>query len=347
METIYINGKYLSQTTTGVQRYAKEVVWQFEIDNFFREYEFVVVCPENASIPEGFNHIKYVKIKRKGYFFEQISLPRFLKKNKAKYLLNLCNLAPLRFAGATVVHDLNIVDNKKYYGFLYRNIVKFITKRNIKKYRPVFTVSEFSKKRITEYFKIDSNRVVVTKCGIFQRMDIEDYSDKFAFVKEPFYLTVGSFNKTKNLNYVLETAKRNKDKTFVITGGKGKVYQEVNLDEQENVIFTGYLTDKELFYLYNTCYAFILPSFYEGFGIPPLEAILYGCKRIILSNIEVFKEIYGDIVEYCDPYDVKTIQPILENPKQITEEEAQKVLNKYSWNKTARIIFDGIREVKK
>ena len=292
METIFINGKYLSQRVTGVQRYAREVVKQFESAECYKNCHFVVVCPRDAVIPEGYKHVKYVKINKTGYFFEQLSLPKYLKKHKAKILLNMCNLAPIKFPGATVVHDLNIIDNKNFYSFTYRTIVKFINRRNIKKYKPLYTVSNFSKERIRDCYKLKNDSIITTYAGVSLRDKIIDFSSKFAFVNEDFYLTVGSFNKTKNLKYIIEAAQNNPTKTFVITGGTGKVYADENLEAGDNVIFTGYITDEELDFLYSKCQAFIFPSFYEGFGAPPLEAIACGCRRIILSNIPVFKDIW-------------------------------------------------------
>lgn len=342
METIYINGKYLSQRVTGVQRYAREVVKQFEYDEYYKNYNFVVVCPEDADIPEGYTHIKYVKINKKGYFFEQLSLPKYLKKNKAKILLNMCNLAPIKFPGSTVVHDLNIIDNKNFYSFAYRTIVKFINKRNVKKYKPIYTVSNFSKERIKDYYKLKNDSIITTYAGVSLRDKIADFSSKFSFIQDDFYLTVGSFNKTKNLKYIIEAAKNNPTKKFVITGGMGKVYAAENLEAGDNVIFTGYITDEELDFLYSKCQAFIFPSFYEGFGAPPLEAIACGCRRIILSDINVFREIYDDYVSYCNPYDVNTINDLLDKSKVISEEDAKELLKKYSWFNVARILFDGL-----
>ncbi len=344
MNIIYINGKYLSQRITGVQRYAREIVNVFDCDDDYRDYTFKVICPENALIPEQSNRVEYIKIKGKGYYFEQFTLPKYLKHNKAKILLNLCNLAPMKFPGACVIHDLNLIDNKSFYSFQYRFIVGFIMRRNIKKYQPIYTVSNFSKSRIIDYYKIDSKKVITTYSGIKNPCDIQDLSAHFSFSSKPFYLTVGSFNKTKNMNYVLETAKRRPQDLFVITGSSDHIYKKSSMEKPENVIFTGYITDEELRFLYSKCKAFIFPSFYEGFGAPPLEAINYGCKRIILSDIEVFKEIYGETANYCNPYDVDTILSILDHLKELSKEERDTLLKKYQWKMVADRIFNGIKE---
>lgn len=341
METIYINGKYLSQPITGVQRYAREVVRQFDENDEYKDYTFKVICPENAIIPQASNRIEYIKIKRKGYPFEQISLPKYLKKNKAKILLNLCNVAPMKFPGMVVIHDMNVVDNKSFYSFSYRNIVKLITKRNIKKYQKIFTVSNFSKSRIEDYYHI--NNVITTHCGVNGRSIIKA-CDKFDFADKKFYLTVASMNKTKNIGYIIKVAKNNPNKLFVIAGGMAKIYQSADYEHLNNVIFTGYLTDDELFYLYSRCEALIFPSLYEGFGIPPLEAASCGVKRIIVSDIPVFHELFEDYVSFCNPYDPKTIDSLLDESKTLSDEECMELVNKYSWNKVAEKIFAEVKE---
>lgn len=341
--TIYINGKYLSQKITGVQRFARQIVDEFEKNDYYKYNKFVVVCPKDAVIPEGYKRVKYVKLPFKGYVFEQYELPSYVIDNGAKVLLNLCNLAPVLYPGSTVIHDMNLIDNKDFYSFSYRTIVKTINHLNIKKYNPIFTVSDFSNNRLKDYYKLDDSKVKTIYSGV-EGIKVVDYTfDKFEFANKEFFLTVGSFNKTKNFNFVIEAAKNNPSKTFVVTGGVAKAFQDVDVERPENVIFTGYIDDNELNYLYSKCSAFIFPSFYEGFGVPPLEAVSYGCRRIILSDIKVFREIYKDYASYVDPYDPKTIDQLLDNSKVLTEEEAKQLIESYSWERTTRLLYDEIK----
>ena len=108
-----------------------------------------------------------------------------------------------------------------------------------------------------------------------------------------FYFSLGSKSPHKNYKFIIECAKNNPDDIFVVSGNmNNSVFNNVKEEEEiKNVIYTGYLNDEQLVTLYKECKAFIFPSLYEGFGIPPLEALTVGCKKIILSNIPVFKEI--------------------------------------------------------
>lgn len=126
-------------------------------------------------------------------------------------------------------------------------------------------------------------------------------------------------------------------------GGNNRIFNDKGNKTKilSNIIYTGYLKDEELASLYNHCKAFIFPSLYEGFGIPPLEALQMGCRKLILSDIEVLKEVYGDIgifintrkPQNLDKYDQVTI----------SDEECERIINKYTWDKVAKKIIENIK----
>ncbi len=105
-------------------------------------------------------------------------------------------------------------------------------------------------------------------------------------------------------------------------------------------IFTGYVDDGQLAYLYRHCEGFILPSLYEGFGIPPLEALACGCRTLLLSDIPVFREVYGNVANFCDPYDSASVS--LSDLKSAGEAETVALLRKFSWKNTADLIFRNL-----
>ena len=104
----------------------------------------------------------------------------------------------------------------------------------------------------------------------------------------------------------------------------------------DNLIYTGYLKDDELASLYSNCKAFIFPSLYEGFGIPPLEAVIMGCKHLILSNIDVLREVYGDNAVYADTLKEFRL------PEKMVEVKTDELIKKYSWDIAARLILEKI-----
>lgn len=352
-DILYINGRFLTQNITGVQRFAIEIVNRL-ID---LNVKFVLLCPHNILDKSLFEDYVTVVGKKSGYFWEQIELPKYLRKNKINNILNLCNLGPILRPGCCVIHDLSSIDCKKAYAFKYRFMFRLITDFNIKRYKMIYTVSNFSKSRLQKKYKIQDKRISVLSLGSEHFEKIKESSEAFPFLNKKFIFCLGSVNENKNMLYVLKCAKNHPELLFVVSGGKNKTFKNFDMseyDKLDNVVFTGYVSDSELKLLYIKCFAFIFPSKYEGFGLPPLEAISAGCKRIILSNIEVFREIYSDGVNYINPYETSSFDLVINNLKEITSEYKDKLLKKYSWNnnyykegKLFSITYDLKKEVGK
>lgn len=338
MKSIIVNGKFLAQRITGVQRACLEILKRLAQRE---DLDILVPMPPNAEIPKGdFGNCRFVKIgKFKGNLWEQISLPRFCKKKKLP-LICLGSLAPVSYKSNLLLHDVTFREktdfNDKLWSLKYRILVRLI----IYKSKTVFTVSEFSKDRIEFYYPKLKKPPVVTFNGYEHILNLSP--EAVSGLPESFYLAVGSLNGNKNFKYILHLAKNNPDKNFVITGKINATFDEfIQKNKISNVFFTGYVEDSQLIYLYKKCIAFILPSLYEGFGLPPLEAIAAGCKSVFLSDISVFHEIYGKVASFFDPLDYeKTVD--LSNPKIIDDGNRAALLEKYSWERSAQAIIDNI-----
>ena len=141
--------------------------------------------------------------------------------------------------------------------------------------------------------------------------------------------------RNKNFGYIIELAKLRKKDNFIVIGKKGKI-KEMFKYIPSNVHFTGYVKDEALKQLYSKCKGFISPSLYEGFGVPPLEAMGFGCEKIYISSIDVYKEVYSDSVMYFDPYNVKDLDEKLDEKYSYSKEKRKKLLQKYKWDNFTR-----------
>ena len=345
---IYINGRFLTQRLSGVQRYAMEVVKQ--LDQLCEKDEFVILVPQKSSIQKlDLRNINIVEIgKFTGHLWEQVSLPLYiLRKNRKAKLLNLCNIAPILKPSYVVIHDIAFKTHPEHLDKKFALWYRIITKFNIKRYKHIFTVSNFSKEEILNSYKINPNKVSVTYNSAEHLKNIDEDQEiikKFNLDGKDFYFSLGSRSPHKNHKYIVECAKANPDITFVISGDYNtNIFSTNNKDEQmlNNTIYTGFLNDKEMVALYKNCKGFIFPSLYEGFGIPPLEAITLGCNIIILSDIPVFHEVYKDYVMYIDV--TKDEYKWFDKVKSITENDRNRLLKSYTWNNTSKIILDTIR----
>lgn len=339
-QTIYINGRFLTQKITGVQRYAIEVVKQLDKE---KNIKIVLLCP-NDEIQNKIelDNIEIRKIgKLKGQAWEQISLPFYIIKHGRGKLLSLCNLAPILYPGYVTIHDIGFKTHGEHLNAKFRTWYKLVTKLNIKRYKHIFTVSNFSKNEIIENYKIKPERITVTYNSAEHLKEIhpdESIIEKLKIEKENFYFSLGSRSPHKNHKYIEELAKNNPNQYFVVTGNNNKIFESGKEESLDNIIYTGYLSDKEIAALYKNCKAFIFPSLYEGFGIPPLEAMTMGCKNIFVSDIEVFREIYGDSVEYVDVSQIIN----LKTNEMDSKEKKYNVVEKYKWSEVEKKIINKL-----
>ena len=175
------------------------------------------------------------------------------------------------------------------------------------KKRKIVTPSMHSEKEIRKYYGVSEDRLSVVCDGWEHMSDIkadESILDKLPQIKgKEFFFSLGSRYKHKNYAWVIKAAIKNPQYCFVVTGSDSYSSEIDNLKntKPDNIIYTGYISDGEIKALYQKCKALIQPSLYEGFGIPPLEALSVGGKAIV-SNTSCLPERSGDSVYYLDPY---------------------------------------------
>lgn len=345
--TIYINGRFLTKEITGVQRFAIEVVKQ--LDKMNLKEKIIILTPKNIKNKLELKNIEICTIgKLTGNLWEQISLPIFLCKKRAYKLLNLCNLGPILNPGYVTIHDIAFKTNSKHLNWKFALYYRFITKLNIKRYKHIYTVSEFSKNEILQNYKIDAKKVTV----VYNSAEhIKNLKEDFTILREleienkDFVFSLGSKSYHKNHAFIEKCAKNNPDILFIVSGDdNSKIFKEEEKEEISNMIYTGRISDEKMKALYSKCKAFIFPSRYEGFGIPPLEAINCECKNVIVSDIPVFREIYGDNVRYIDlnneDSESKNILNKIKKEMIINKHN----INKYSWENTAKAIIDNLED---
>ncbi|WP_273831882.1 glycosyltransferase family 4 protein [Guptibacillus sedimenti] len=356
---VYINGRFLTQSVTGVQRYAREVVKAFDkligtgyIDS--TKYSFYILTP-NKSISEfQLNNIKIKQVGRfEGHLWEQIELPFYVK---GEMLLNLCNAGPgLKKQQITVIHDTAVFANSRNFSFIFRNWYKAMLSAQAKFSKKIVTVSEFSRGEISKYLKHGKEKIKVIYEGnehITFGEEATNYIENKGLDKKPYILAVSSLNPNKNFSAIVKamTYLESNDFNIVIAGGTDpKVFSQDGIDLPDNVIHLGYVSDSELKALYRGAFCFVYPSFYEGFGLPPLEAMTVGCP-IILSNRASLPEVGGKAVLYCDPDKPKDIadeiQKLLSdrNLRNDLVEKGLEQASKFSWENCAKELFNSIND---
>ncbi len=247
----------------------------------------------------------------------------------------------------TIVHDLIFLDMKEYTtsGFLDYNLKKHLFKRCFKKSKKIFSVSKFSISRAIHYFPKYKDKLILTYNGLSKSI-IEYASKNNNIKKENNIIFIGNVKPYKGIDILLDAFSmiKNNNYKLIIIGQKDNFIVNTNIDESkyENVIFTGRLDDNQLLDEISKAKYLVQPSRYEGFGIPPLEALYLGTLPII-SKIDVFKEIYSDLsVIYFD--DAKDLANIISNNPEIKLTPKEEVLAKYNFKNMADTIIKTIGE---
>jgi glycosyltransferase involved in cell wall biosynthesis len=333
---IAICGDFIGKKITGIQRVAYEIMK--ELDKIAAKDELIIVVPGNiADIPK-YKNIEVVLIHGDNgnrHFWIQYWYALYLIKNDM-IGLTLCNETPILKPGIAYIHDIYYKlypeNFKSLYDKLSRLFVLCIYHCIIKKGLHIITVSETAKKEIIETYRVEESRISVLGNGWQHILDIvpdESFFEKYNDIeKGQYYFTLGSIGQRKNIKWILEYAKTHGEEIFVLSG---KAPTD-NFTTLENVKYLGYLEDAQIVVLYKYCKALVFPSLYEGFGLPPLEAMAVGTKSIV-SDIPCFREVYEDSVYYIDPYDTNIeLSDVL---KSTEISSFDKILCKYSWRNVA------------
>lgn len=308
---VIINGEFCARRLTGQERVARELV--LELDKLVQnEFPIRLVVPEYAQDIPRLSNIPVVRAgKMKGSLWEQLFLGPYAVKARA-YCLNICSIAPLISDGAIFIHDICYKERPEYFRSIYARISQIWHKLHFQyawhHADKVYTVSEYSRNRMIEVYGVDPSLATVVYPGwrYFQSI-VPDAGICKRFpeiARGGFYYSLGSLAPNKNLGWLIAAARRNEDSLFVVAGGFNSAAYGSLLEGgvPQNVLFVGYVNDGESKYLMQRCKAFILPSEYEGFGIPPLEALSVGAE-VIVSRVTCLPEVYEDAVHYIDPKD--------------------------------------------
>lgn len=348
---IFVNARFLTQELTGVQRYAIEI--SKKIKEYLRE-NVVFVSPHNILQKGYARQIGAISIGRhRGHLWEQMDLPLYLHKHNNPILLNLCNTGPIFYKNKIVtLHDIAYIRYPESYSFKFKLFYRLAIPLILKSSKSIFTVSNFSRKEIISYYHIKAPKINVAynSASDFWRKPERTSIDKF-------FLCVSSIKKNKNFILVLRAFSLLEKQGFdiplyIIGSSSSKSFQDIDISFYENfhnIHFLGRVSDEELRGYYQKAIAFIFPSFYEGFGLPLIEAQSCGCP-VLSSNRSCMKEILQDSALFFNPDD---IDDLIEKIKMSLNRKRRMFLSfkgyenskRFSWDYSALKYIDIITKI--
>jgi glycosyltransferase involved in cell wall biosynthesis len=304
-----INGRFMTQRITGVQRYAYEIVASLdeissEDGDVARRLGWRLVMPPGADVKLALSQIDVCQTKfGSGHGWDQLVLPWYGTSG----VLSLGNFGPVLARHHIVcIHDANtFIEPASYsraFGLAYRTLLPLIGKQASR----VATVSQFSADMLVKYGICRREKIFIAPNGHEHALRWDAKRAEIPLLKvlkRPYVLLLGSSAKHKNVHVILEQA-RGLDAAgidIVVVGGASSIFSANAPDYQRaNIHHAGYVGDDDLAALYEGALCLAFPSRTEGFGIPPLEAMARGCP-VICSNAASLIEVGGNAVAYVDP----------------------------------------------
>lgn len=355
---IHLNGKFLAQRTTGVQRFARGVVSaldrSLQATPCGRDAELLL--PPAATPIDGLRVIRQRVVGRPGRSltaWEQLELPRHTRGGT---LLCLSGSAPF-FANTCVptIHDAAVYRYPQAYSRAFVTWYRLLFARRARRSPLVLTVSESSARDLAPHLPRTAYRVVPNSAEhITAQPSDTSVLERLQLSPHGFLLAVGSLNPTKNFARLIEayaTSALAGRVPLVIVGAVNRdVFRaDAPVADHPNVRWAGPVPDAQLRALYEAAATFVFPSLYEGFGIPPLEAMRCGCP-VVASRASSIPEVCGDAADYFDPLDpltmIAAIEALLDAPARRAALVARGLARAeaFSWDYAAQRLRDALAE---
>jgi len=352
---IFIEGSHFSTPYQGTYTYLSGIlhgitIYKPEIKIILGLYNDSQLPPEILNNPSIELYIYRRTGKLNLFLFE---IPAILKNKKISKAIFQYIIPPISFNKCSyypVIHDILFMDYPEYFSKYYRLIRIIFFYFSAKRSKKIITVSEYSKKRISQNFKIKSKNIFVVPNAVpetFIQHDLNKIKSKeYIFKKyniKNFVLYVSRFEPRKNHSLILKSKVLNQYDHIVFIGHN--TFDQNLEDLKTKAIWLEGIENSTLLEFYNACELFIYPSFAEGFGIPPLEA---GAMKVpvVCSNATAMEDFSFFNKTFFNPTDLESFEKAIEIAKKQSENELEEIrkviLNKYNWVTNAEILVNNL-----
>jgi glycosyltransferase involved in cell wall biosynthesis len=351
---LVLNGRFLSQPATGVQRYAKETL--LALDRLVSEEPLCgtelrvqLAVPKGVQAPP-LRGIEVVELPfLSGHLWEQVTLLRF---SAGAFLAGFSYSGPVfKRQQLITIHDATVDAVPACFSDRYRKFHNLMVRLLRSRVATVMTVSEFSRAEIVTRFGVTS-RIVVGREGWEHSVangDAKAVLDRYGLESGRYVLSVGSIKPNKNIGLIAQAIRRVADFpwTVAIAGAKDSRIFSTTEPIPESIRMLGFVDDGDLGLLYQHAAWFVFPSLYEGFGLPAIEAMANGCP-VLAARAGSLPEVCADAALYFDPLDPQSLadlfQRVIDQPElrnHVVQAHAQR-LTYYTWQANAEILWEEL-----
>jgi glycosyltransferase involved in cell wall biosynthesis len=354
---VTLNGKFMGAHMTGVQRVAMEIVR--ELDRLITldpalsdQITFELVAPKSAAEAIAGLGLKTIPTRTAGRFggnlWEQVDLPYLARGTR---LLNLCNLGPaLSLNAVTMLHDAQVHASPKSYSVPFRLWYRFIQPWLGHRSQQILSVSEFSKQELIHYGIAPAAKITAVHNGVDHVLRVRpDRSvlEHLGLSEGGYVIGLANTQSHKNIKVLLEAFADLPNLKLVLFGraDRNALQSLTDVPLGDNIIAAGPVSDEALSALMAQALCIAFPSRTEGFGLPPLEAMLLGCPAVV-APCGALPEVCGEAVLYADPDQpqdwVRQISALNTDPtlRQTYVSLGRLKASHYSWARTARQILE-------
>lgn len=358
--TVFLNGRFLSQSLTGVQRYAAEIVGALDrivaagaAPEPLADARWVLLTPRVVRQGLTLRAIATRPVGRmSGHAWDQVELALAARGGR---LVSLANSGPIAHRRhLVVIHDAQVFRHPEFFNLAYRTLHRGLGHALARTAR-LATVSAFSRGELASVLRLPPAAIAVVPNSAehFTRVTPRPaVMAELGLAGRRFFLVLGNLRANKNLAVALAALRRIDDpeiRLVVVGEGNagvfGRYLAALDLDGDARVILAGRRSDAEIAALFPAAQALIFPSLYEGFGVPPLEAMTFGCP-VIASTADAVREVCADAAAYFAPHDAEALAGLMRArlesgpPDEALRERQRSRVRGYAWDRSARRLLD-------
>jgi glycosyltransferase involved in cell wall biosynthesis len=365
MSKFLLNGLQIAPDGAGISRYTYELAKYYKQSH--TNIDILVRRDVSSKFDNNSNLIIYnknIKNSKDRIIAEQVKTLKIFNQYDLIHCPDYAVPVLTTTSCVATIHDLAFFAIDDKYTNLQVLTKKFLMNITVRKAKKLICISKFTAQELIKYYpKIDDSKIEIIYNGFKYdpsklSNDRINLSVRFKIYK-PYILYVGTLSPSKNIKrlvqafYVLK--KLGYDYQLVVAGKKGWMYGEIfnevkKMNLENEIIFTGYVSEEELESLYKNCKFFSFISLYEGFGFPPLEAMARK-KPVLVSKVASIPEVVGDAGLYCNPYSVEDIAKNMvklikdDNLTNMLINKGCKRVKDYSWDITAKKTYEVYEKI--